>query len=223
MLVDRQEAVRAGARKPADRRPGDARHGDDSLVLEVDVLRLDDEGALGRNLRERIRVQLHTGARQSVRDHLADRHAEHREWAPLGRHERELEVANIHALGTLRGHQRQLVQRQRPDGPDRLHECELARVAGLDVLHDSVVGGVGLGIAEGCHVLVRLHRAGADSDEQRVVLDAPATGRVHHLCVRVDPRQRVLRPFGIRVAHNPPQRIALGAAEREGSRTASGR
>ena len=52
----------------------------------------------------------------------------------------ELEVADVHALGALGGHQRELVERQRPDRADGLDERELAGVAALDVLDDPVVG-----------------------------------------------------------------------------------
>ena len=62
--------------------------------------------------------------------------------------ERQLEVSDVHAVGPLRGHQRELVERQRPDRADRLDEGESAGVAPLDVLHDPVVDGVRVGVAE---------------------------------------------------------------------------
>ena len=117
-----------------------------------------------------------------------------------GCHEHQLQVPDVHALSALRRHERELVERQRPDRPNRLDEREAAGVAALDVLHDAVVDGVGVGVAEGGDVLVGLDLPGADGDQQGVVLDAPSALRVDDLRVRIDPSQRILGPVGVAVA-----------------------
>ena len=90
----------------------------------------------------------------------------------LGGHEHELQVPDVHALGPLGGHERELVERQRPDRANRLDEREFAGVAALDVLHDPVVAGVSFGVTERGDVLVGLDLPRTNRDQQRVVLDA---------------------------------------------------
>ena len=71
-------------------------------------------------------------------------------------HEHQLEVADVHALRPLRRHERELVERQRPHRADRLDEREASGVALLDVLHDALVGLVGVRVPERRDVLVGL-------------------------------------------------------------------
>ena len=174
----------------------------------------------GRHLRQRVRVQPHARPREAVRYDLADRRSEDGEGTRLGGHERQLEIADVHALGALRCHERQLVQRERPHRADRLDEGEVAGVAALDVLDDPVVGRVGVGVSEGRDVLVGLDLARADGDQQGVILDAAAVLRVDRAGVGVDPLERVLRPVGARVVRDSAQRVP--ARPPEGERLADG-
>jgi hypothetical protein len=140
---------------------------------------------------------------------------EHGERPALGSDQGGAEVADLHALRALRGHQGKLVERQRPDGADRLDKGDASRVALLDVLDDPVVGRVGLGVAERRRVLVGAHLARADCDEQRVVVHAQARAGVDHLDVRVDPAECVLYPLSLCVTRDPAQRIAPWSPEGE--------
>ena len=92
---------------------------------------------------------------------------------------------------------------------------DAAGVAPFHVLDHSVVDVVRLGVPEGAGMLVRLHLAGANGDQQGVVVDLPSVARVHHLLVGLHPSQCVLGPLGSAVGRNALQRVAVRRAEGE--------
>ena len=149
---------------------------------ELDALGLDEDTLLGRHLGERVGVDCDPRGLQAVAHDVGHGRAEDRERPSLRCDDRRAEVAHVHALRALSRHQRELVERQRPDRTDGLDERQAVCVALLDVLDDPVVGRVGLSVAECRHALrpVRLHGPSTDRYEECVELHAlasPGAGR----------------------------------------------
>ena len=167
------------------------------------------------DLREGVAVDPDPGPRQPIRHDIAHGGAENGERTGLRRHEHQLEVPAVHALRALRGHQRELVQRQRPHRANRLDECEAPGVALLDILHDALEGRVGVRVPKRGDVFIGLNLPGADRHEQGVVLNPPSVARVDDLSIGIDPRKHVLRPVGARVTRDAPQRIVARRPRRE--------
>ena len=72
-----------------------------------------------------------------------------------------------------------------------------------------------MGVVEDGHVLVRHLGAGADGEQQRVVLERSPAGGVRDLAVGVDPLERLLHPLGAGLASDLPERVASRAGARE--------
>ena len=89
-----------------------------------------------------------------------------------------VEAGRSGALGGLEG---QLVDGQGPRRPLGHDQGDAFGVALLDVLHDAEVGLVGMSVVEGRGVIERGNRASAGREQERVVAERLAAGRVSHL------------------------------------------
>ena len=58
-------------------------------------------------------------------------------------------------MRTLGGHQRELIERHRPDRPVRQHERHTVHVTLLDLAHDSAEGLTGIAVGEQMRMLIR--------------------------------------------------------------------
>ena len=103
----------------------------------------------------------------------------------LGRDERELDSLDLVGAEMGRGHQRQLVERQRPDRAPGHGEGDPAHVAGDDLLEQGAELLRVRGAAEGQRARNSLGRNGADGDEQGVVGNL-ADGGLRLVARRID-------------------------------------
>ena len=118
----------------------------------------------------------------------------------------------IHVIRSLRGHERQLVDRKRPRHPAGNNERELVDIPALDVLDQPVQLLVEprvvdrLGVAQGGAL------GGAHREQQRVVLERFSAGGVHRSFGRVEPLEGVLLVLEADLASDVRQRILLRPA-----------
>ena len=78
---------------------------------------------------------------------------------------------DIHVIGASGGHQRELVQRQRPRHPSWSHKGDAVDVAPLDVLDEAVQRLVEVTVVDRDRVPVARDSAGPERQHERVVLD----------------------------------------------------
>ncbi len=159
---------------------------------------------------------------EQLGDGVARRGAEDRQRTVLWRDDRRREL-DAHVGCAPGGHQRELIQRQRPGHAVRRHEREAVDVAALDVLDQAVQGLVHVAIVDRDRVLVTRMRVGAEREHQRVVLDPLAGLGLNRFLLRVDPVQLVGQQLRARVACDPLQGVAAAVPSANGSRTVIGR
>ena len=125
-------------------------------------------------------------------------------------------------LQASRGHERELVEGQRPDVPGRERERDALDEPGLGRAQERAEG-VAVGrAAKGERAAERRLRAGADRDHERVVLDFYAVGRDGDLAGRVhtlelagsEPRTGLRRERGELERTGCPEPERLGDRER---------
>ena len=195
--------------------PADTRHRDHPGRVELKALRLDEQPTGLGDLRERVAVDRNSGLLEPTRHDITHGGSKDGQRTWLRCHEYQLEAPDVHALRPLRGHESELVQRQRPHRAKRLDERDAPGVTLLDVLDDALVGRVGIRVPERGDVLVWLDQPGTDRDQKRVVVDASSLGGVDDLGVSFNPSERVLREFRPGVLRDVAQRIAPRRPERE--------
>ena len=214
-VVDRDEAVWSPAAETRDGRTFQSRHRHHALRMQLRPLGLDEQPPDLQNFGNRGGVDRDAGVLEQAGDRLARGLAEDRQRARLGRDHRHLEVFDPHAVGPLRCHQRELIDRKWIDGPLRQQEGHALRVAAFDVLHDALVGLVGLGVAEGPHVRVGRDLAGADGHQQCVEPDVcPPPVRTTRR-VAIHGCKAVADALGAFVGCDAIQTVALRRAEGE--------
>jgi hypothetical protein len=141
--------------------------------------------------------------------------AEHGQRRALGGDDRDPD-ADAHGERPLRGHQRQLVERQRPAALRRHDEGDAVHVAALDVLDHAAEGLVEMAVVDRGRVRVPVAGPGAQRQQQGLVAERAARGRVHGPGGGVDPGERVRDELGARVGGDPFDGIAPRGGVGEG-------
>ncbi len=128
----------SGARRePRDGRTLQLRQRDDPVDLEPALARTDLDQPRLRDLAVDRADHLDPVLGEQLRGGLAGALTEHRQGRVLGREDRDRHL-DVHVVGALRGHHRQLVDRQRPGHRCGHHERQPLDVAVLDVLDQAV-------------------------------------------------------------------------------------
>ena len=203
-------AVCVGWDEPA-RRLGEAMHAgpahrgkrDHAIGLDQLCRRRDQAVKIALD-RPALREQLDAALGEQILDLLRRRFAEDLQWGVLGGDENELRVrADI--LQPVRGHQRQLVERQQPADAARSREDQPAGESPLDVVEEAREVLAESGRRDGERAGNGDAKARARRDQQRVVLDVPTAGRDSQPGVgphRLEPVRNEGRPI---VRDDPPQ------------------
>ena len=128
---------------------------------------------------------------QQLADDSAARPVEEPERRVLRRHERQLGILDADVANARRGHQRKLVEGERPSGAGRQHEGDAAHDASLQLTHDPVQA-LRIGIGE---ERVRARETGRSArprrDHERVVGNSLAGAGHDGASLGVDARERV--------------------------------
>jgi hypothetical protein len=209
------EPVRCAAHQAPNSGAGHAGSRDHPARVKLDPLGLHGHVSGGWDLRHRRQVDGDPGALEQARHSVTGGAPEDRHRPHLRGHNRQLELVDAHAVGTLCCHQREFVERERPHRSIRKQERDALRVALLDVLDDTLIRLVGFRVTERGHVLERLDLAPADRNQERVVAKALLAAGVHDLRLAVHPGERVLEPARVVLGHDPPELVPTRRPERK--------
>ena len=213
-VVDRHQAVRLGSGDPAQAGPRQPRQRHHALRMHLSAVRLHRDVARADDVCGCAGVQRDGGLLEQPLHRFGRAAAERLQRPLVGRDERDL-ARGVHAEGALGGHERELVERQRPRRPVGLDEHEAGDVTALDVLHDPVERLAGVAIVEHVGVFVRCRLPAAEGDQHGVVRELVSAGEMHRVLGGIDRVDAVLDPPRSEHRHDRAQRVAARAAERE--------
>ena len=129
----------------------------------------------------------------------------------LGGDDRRLQL-DAHVVGAAGGHQRELVQRQRPRHAAGATNAMLLRIAALDVLDQPVQRLVHAAVVDRDRMPVARVERRAEREHERVVLELRAALGVDDLPLGLDPAELVRDELGADVGDDRRERIAGGGA-----------
>ena len=110
-----------------------------------------------------------------------------------------------HVVGASGGHQRELIQRQRPGHPPGRHERQAVNVAALDVLDQAVQGLVQPAVVDRERVRIAGPRMRPERQHQRVILKRLLAHGVQQPLVRLDPGELIDEQLCAGVLRDPLQ------------------
>ena len=154
------------------------------------------------------------GVAQQPRQPVGDPGPEHRQRRLLRAHDRDLDLG-IHVVSAVGGHERELVQRQRPERLPRGHERDLAHVALLDVLHEPAQRATEVAIVDRDGTVERGLHPRAARDHERVVADRRSGAGRDALLGSVHGRERAGDELGIEVGGDAGELDAARMGDRE--------
>ena len=139
------------ARDAAQARADQARLGDDAIDGKSPVARSDLQPPRAAGDAEAARVQGDAGFVEQTSDGGAGRSAEHAQRLLLRGDQAQLDLGPVMSGAVGRGHQCQVVERQRPGRSGRLDEGQLVDSALAELVEQQPVAGAVAAVAEGQH------------------------------------------------------------------------
>ena len=191
--------------------------GDDPLRSQRAFARVDQYLSARRDLGVGGAQHLHVRIRQPLGHRCARARAEDRQRGVL-RGDQSRAQLDVHVVGPPRGHQRELVEGQRPGHAPRGDEGDALHVTVLHVPDQPLEGLVEVAVVDRDRVLVARDDASAEGEQQDVVGQLPAALGVRRAGLAIDPRQLVGDQLGAGAGDDRRQLVALRL--RQGERLA---